>query len=173
MDKQKINYEETTLVKTIVKSFIKKYETITLDTVQKSTDAPTEDGKEIEIILFPSNYKNKDKKYFEECEALYYELKCKAFLNKMTKDIENTNTYNFIYIITEGDDNMSDEKRIEEIRRIIKDFADADQYSANNEYVKALYRELRELEGREQIEEEDYEPVFIGESDVPIGGYYE
>lgn len=101
MGKQRINYEETTLVETIVKSFIKKYETITLDTVQKSTDAPTEDGKEIEIILFPSNYKNKDKKYFEECEALYYELKCKAFLNKMTKDIENTNTYNFIYIITE------------------------------------------------------------------------
>ena len=68
---------------------------------------------------------------------------------------------------------MNDEKRIEEIKRIIKDFADADQYSANNEYVKALYRELRELEGREQIEEEDYEPVFIGGSDVPINGYYE
>lgn len=68
---------------------------------------------------------------------------------------------------------MSNEERIKEIRRIIKDFADHDQYSANNEYVKALYRELRELEGREQIEEEDYEPVFIGGSDVPIGGYYE
>ena len=68
---------------------------------------------------------------------------------------------------------MSNEKRIEEIKRIIKDFADADQYSVNNEYVKALYRELRELEGREQIKEENYEPIFIGESDVPIGGYYE
>lgn len=65
------------------------------------------------------------------------------------------------------------EKRIKEIKRIIKEFADQDQYSANNEYVKALYRELRELEGREQIEEEDYEPQFIGGSDVPIGGYYE
>lgn len=64
-------------------------------------------------------------------------------------------------------------KRIEEIRKIIKDFADADQYSTNNEYVKALYRELRELKGREQIEEEDYKPVFIGGGDVPIGGYYE
>ena len=68
---------------------------------------------------------------------------------------------------------MNNEERIKEIKRIIKDFADHDQYSANNEYVKALYRELRELEGREQIEEEDYEPVFIGGSDVPIGGYYE
>ena len=68
---------------------------------------------------------------------------------------------------------MTDKERIEEIKRIIKDFADHDQYSANNEYVKALYKELRELEGREQIEEEDYEPIFIGGSDVPIGGYYE
>ena len=65
------------------------------------------------------------------------------------------------------------EKRIKEIKRIIKEFADQDQYSANNEYVKALYRELRELEGREQIEEEHYEPQFIGGSDVPIDGYYE
>ena len=68
---------------------------------------------------------------------------------------------------------MDNEERIKEIRRIIKNFADHDQYSANNEYVKALYKELRELEGREQIKEEDYEPVFIGGSDVPIGGYYE
>ena len=68
---------------------------------------------------------------------------------------------------------MNNEERIKEIKRIIKDFADHDQYSANNEYVKALYKQLRELEGREQIEEEDYEPVFIGGSDVPIGGYYE
>lgn len=65
------------------------------------------------------------------------------------------------------------EKRIKEIKRIIKEFADQDQYSANNEYVKALYRQLRELEDREQIEEEDYEPQFIGGSDVPISGYYE
>lgn len=65
------------------------------------------------------------------------------------------------------------EKRIKEIRQIIDNFAKQDQYSANNEYVKALYRELRELEGREQIEEEDYEPQFIGGSDVPINGRYE
>ena len=65
------------------------------------------------------------------------------------------------------------EKRIAEIKAIIKDFADHDQYSINNEYVKALYRELRDLENREQIKEDNYEPVFIGGSDVPIGGYYE
>lgn len=65
------------------------------------------------------------------------------------------------------------QERIKEIERIIQDFANNDQYSANNEYVKALYKELRELEGREQIEEENYEPVFINGSDVPIGGYYE
>lgn len=68
---------------------------------------------------------------------------------------------------------MMIERRIKRIKGIIKEFADQDQYSANNEYVKALYRELRELEGREQIEEEDYEPQFIGGSDVPINGYYE
>lgn len=62
---------------------------------------------------------------------------------------------------------------IEDIRRQIKEFADNDQYSVNNPYVKSLYRRLRELEGREQIEEEDYEPQFIGGSDVPICGRYE
>lgn len=68
---------------------------------------------------------------------------------------------------------MSNQERIKEIRALIKKFADQDQYSVNNEYVKALYRELRELEGREQVEEEDYTPQFIGGSDVPIGGHYE
>lgn len=62
---------------------------------------------------------------------------------------------------------------IEEIRKEINEFAKQDQYSANNPYVKALYNRLRELEGREQIEEEDYEPYFIGDSDVPICGDYE
>lgn len=65
------------------------------------------------------------------------------------------------------------QQRIKEIKKIIKNFADQDQYSANNEYVKALYRQLRELEGREQIKEEHYEPQFIDGSDVPINGYYE
>lgn len=65
------------------------------------------------------------------------------------------------------------QKEIEEIRKEIKEFADQDQYSANNPYVKSLYKRLRELEGREQIEEEDYEPQFIGGSDVPISGRYE
>ena len=40
-------------------------------------------------------------------------------------------------------------------------------------HVKALYRELRELENREQIEEGEYEEYFIGGSDVPICGRYE
>ena len=65
------------------------------------------------------------------------------------------------------------QKEIEKIRKEIKEFADQDQYSANNPYVKSLYKRLRELEGREQIEEEDYEPQFIGGSDVPISGRYE
>ena len=68
---------------------------------------------------------------------------------------------------------MSNETRIKEIREIINDFAKQDQYSANNPYVKALYRELRELENREQIKEEHYEPQFIGGSDVPVCGRYE
>ena len=66
-------------------------------------------------------------------------------------------------------------KEIEEIRRIIKNFADRDLYSANCEEVKYLYKRLRELEGRiDKIDyEEDYEPIFIGGSDVPINGHYE
>ena len=66
-----------------------------------------------------------------------------------------------------------DKKEIKEIKEKIKEFADAGQYSVNNPYVKSLFRRLRELEGREQIEEEDYTPRFIGDSDVPINGYYE
>lgn len=65
------------------------------------------------------------------------------------------------------------QKEIEEIRKEIKEFADRDQYSVNNPYVKSLYNRLRELEGKEPIEEDDYEPQFIGGSDVPIGGDYE
>ena len=67
------------------------------------------------------------------------------------------------------------QERIEEIKRIIKDFADHDQYSANNEYVKALYRELRILESRDDFveDDDDYEEYFIDGSDVPINGYYE
>lgn len=65
-------------------------------------------------------------------------------------------------------------ERIAEIREIIDNFARDGQYSANNPYVKALYRELRELEGREQVQEDDdYEEVFIDGSDVPISGHYE
>ena len=69
--------------------------------------------------------------------------------------------------------NFETQKRIKEIRAEIKRMAEQDQYSVNNDYVKSLYRELRELEGREQVEEEDYTPQFIGGSDVPIHGRYE
>lgn len=68
---------------------------------------------------------------------------------------------------------MDTQKEIEEIKATIKAFADKDLYSANCEEVKYLYKRLRELENREPIEENDYEPIFIGGSDVPIGGYYE
>ena len=62
---------------------------------------------------------------------------------------------------------------IEEIRERINEFAKIDLYSANCEEVKYLYKRLRELENREQIDEEDYTPQFIDGSDVPINGYYE
>ena len=65
------------------------------------------------------------------------------------------------------------EQRINEIKKEIQAFAEQDQYSVNNAYVKSLYNELRELENREPIEEEIYEEQFINGSDVPIGGYYE
>lgn len=67
----------------------------------------------------------------------------------------------------------SNEKEIKEIKERIQKFAERDLYSANCEEVKYLYRRLRELENRPQIEEENYEPMFIGGSDVPVGGYYE
>lgn len=69
-------------------------------------------------------------------------------------------------------------QEIKEIRKQIKEFSDADQYSANNPYVKSLYQRLRKLENR--VDEIDYEeemrhytPKFIGDSDVPIDGRYE
>lgn len=65
------------------------------------------------------------------------------------------------------------EQMIESIKDEIQEFAEQDQYSVNNPYVKSLYKRLRELEGREQIEEEDYTPQFINGSDVPISGRYE
>lgn len=66
-------------------------------------------------------------------------------------------------------------EKIKEIRQTIKKFAKKDLYSANCEEVKYLYKQLRELEDREYEEEDDddYEPIFIGGSDVPVGGYYE
>ena len=66
-------------------------------------------------------------------------------------------------------------KEIEETRRIIRDFASKGLYSANCTEVKFLYRSLRQLEGREIIEDDSrkYEPVFIDGSDVPISGRYE
>ena len=66
-------------------------------------------------------------------------------------------------------------KEVEEIRKTIQNFADRDLYSANCEEVKYLYRRLRQLEGKvDRIDyEEDYEPQFIGGSDVPINGRYE
>jgi len=76
--------------------------------------------------------------------------------------------------MSEREDKM---KEIEEVRRIIKDFADHDLYSVNCEEVRYLYKRLRKLEGRvEKIDYEEslnYEPQFIGGSDVPINGYYE
>ena len=70
-------------------------------------------------------------------------------------------------------------ERIEEIERIIQDFARKDLYSANCVEVKYLYREKRRLQAEiddadyEEAIEEDYTPQFIDGSDVPIGGYYE
>lgn len=74
--------------------------------------------------------------------------------------------------MSERQDKMEE---IEEIRAIIKDFADHDLYSTNCEEVKYLYKRLRQLEDRvDEIDyEDDYEPVFIGGSDVPICGHYE
>ena len=71
------------------------------------------------------------------------------------------------------------QNQIEETKKVIKNFADNDLYSANCVEVKYLYRKLRRLEAEledveyEEPEEEDYTPQFIGGSDVPIGGYYE
>ena len=67
-------------------------------------------------------------------------------------------------------------KEIEEVRTIIKDFADHDLYSANCEEVRHLYRRLSKLENRvDEIdyEEAEHEPIFIDGSDVPINGHYE
>ena len=74
------------------------------------------------------------------------------------------------FLTKQEEDNMNE---IEEIKKTIDEFTKNDQYSANNEYVKNLYRRLRELEGREQVQEETYEEYFIDGSDVPRSGRYE
>ena len=68
---------------------------------------------------------------------------------------------------------MSNTEEIKEIKATIQRFAEQGQYSVNNEYVKALYRRLRDLENRPQIKEESYEEKFIDGSDVPVSGRYE
>lgn len=69
---------------------------------------------------------------------------------------------------------MSNTEEIKEIKATIQRFAEQEQYSVNNEYVKALYKRLRDLENRPQIEDdEDFEEKFIDGSDVPINGRYE
>ena len=100
-------------------------------------------------------------------------------LNNGWKD--NDAEYAEVTIIKRGDhiDERKEKlKEIEEIRKEIKEFADHDQYSVNNPYVKSLYQRLRKLEGRvEEIDWEEemrnYTPQFIGDSDVPINGHYE
>ena len=135
--------------------------TIGINTVEYMIDCLDCDGELLGFFCYARN-----KNSYIHCDYNNWEKDiCLAINGEISEEI--------LAIITEVDDNISDEKRIEEIRRIIKDVADVDQYSTNNEYVKALYRELRELEGREQIKEEDYEPIFIDGSDVPIGRYYE
>lgn len=71
--------------------------------------------------------------------------------------------------------NYEKEKQIKEIKKRIQEFAEKDLYSVNCEEVKYLYKRLHELEDEyfEERQEEDYEPVFIDGSDVPINGYYE
>lgn len=76
-----------------------------------------------------------------------------------------------IKFLTKEEEDIMNE--IEEIKKTIDEFAKQDQYSANNPYVKSLYRRLRELEGREQVKEETYEEYFIDGSDVPRSGRYE
>lgn len=70
---------------------------------------------------------------------------------------------------------MTTEEKIKEIKETIQKFAEKDLYSANCEEVKYLYKQLHELEDEyyEETEKEDYEPIFIGGSDVPIDGRYE
>lgn len=71
------------------------------------------------------------------------------------------------------------EEKIKEIKKTIKKFADNDLYSANCTEVKYLYKQLHQLEAElegikyKEPEENDYEPFFIGDSDVPLYGDYE
>ena len=98
-DKNIIKFSDTKKVKQIIEPLINQYKTIQLDDIEQSKNAPTIDGKEIEIILFPKENTDTNK-YYRECIDLFDVLRKERIINKMTKDITKDNTFNFIYIIT-------------------------------------------------------------------------
>lgn len=98
------NFNDIEIVKQIIQPIIKKYNTVILNDIMESYDAPTERREEILIELFPINpinYKNKkevDTKYISDCYNIKKEIS-KIFQNNIADGIDETNNWAFIYII--------------------------------------------------------------------------
>ena len=88
-------------VKEIVEVIVETKSNVIVDEIDYDFEAPTETGKEIAIDLFPKDWKNgvyDCEKFFNQCNAVYNELSA-ILLDTVVCDIDEDNTWNFIYVV--------------------------------------------------------------------------
>lgn len=97
-------YEDMQIVKNLIKKLLKKYDSIKLNDILESYDAPTNTNEEILIELFPVNWINYktetkiNKQYISDCYSFADDLR-RVLKNKIVTDISQDNNWAFIYII--------------------------------------------------------------------------
>lgn len=98
------NYKDIEKIKPIIHKTLKKYQSIILNDILESKDAPTKTGEEILIELFPINWidyiseTTVNNQYLSDCEKFAKELE-NIFENNIATDIDKHNNWAFIYII--------------------------------------------------------------------------
>ena len=101
---QVTGFEDIKVIRLLVKELLKKYNSIKLNDIMESCDAPTNTGEEILIELFPVNYidykteTRVNEKYISDCHNLVDRLK-HILKNEIATDISEDNNWAFIYII--------------------------------------------------------------------------
>ena len=98
------SYEDMQIVKNLIKKLLKKYDSIKLNDILESYDAPTNTNEEILIEFFPVNWINYktetkvNKQYISDCYNFADDLR-RVLKNKIVTDISQDNNWAFIYII--------------------------------------------------------------------------